>query len=112
VRQTTRRQGRRLDRSGELRHARAVSRGVSSLGGGGTTLLTIIALIVGIVGVVLGLDGTADEGAHARVRRACVLAAAVGAALALPAAAWAHAALLKTSPVASRTSTRRRQRCG
>lgn len=37
------------------------------------------------------------------MRRACVLAAAVGAALALPAAAWAHAALLKTSPVASRT---------
>jgi copper transport protein len=37
------------------------------------------------------------------VRRACILAAAVGAALTLPAAAWAHAALLKTSPVASRT---------
>jgi len=37
------------------------------------------------------------------VRRACVLAAAACAALALPAAAWAHAALLKTSPVASRT---------
>jgi copper transport protein len=36
------------------------------------------------------------------VRRACVLTAAVCAALALPAAAWAHAALLKTSPVASR----------
>jgi copper transport protein len=36
------------------------------------------------------------------VRRACVLAAAVGGALALPGAAWAHAALLKTSPVASR----------
>jgi copper transport protein len=37
------------------------------------------------------------------VRRAGALAAALGAALALPAAAWAHAALLKTSPVASRT---------
>ena len=37
------------------------------------------------------------------MRRACVLAAAVGTALALPAAAWAHAALLKTSPVASKT---------
>jgi copper transport protein len=36
------------------------------------------------------------------VRRAYVLTAAVCAALALPAAAWAHAALLKTSPVASR----------
>jgi copper transport protein len=37
------------------------------------------------------------------VRRACVLAAAVAATLAAPAAAWAHAALLKTVPVASRT---------
>jgi copper transport protein len=37
------------------------------------------------------------------VRRACVLAAVVAGALALPAAAWAHAALLKTEPVASRT---------
>jgi len=37
------------------------------------------------------------------VRRACVLAAAVATALAVPAGAWAHAALLKTVPVASRT---------
>jgi copper transport protein len=35
------------------------------------------------------------------VRRAAVLAAVVGAALAVPAAAWPHAALLKTFPVAS-----------
>jgi len=35
---------------------------VSSLGGGGTTLLTIIALIVGIVGVVLGLAALLTRG--------------------------------------------------
>jgi uncharacterized protein YcnI len=35
---------------------------VSSLGGGGTTLLTIIALIVGIVGVVLGLTALLTRG--------------------------------------------------
>ena len=33
-----------------------------------------------------------------------MLAAVVAAALALPAAAWAHAALLRTDPVASRTT--------
>jgi copper transport protein len=37
------------------------------------------------------------------MRRGVVLAAVVAAALVLPAAAWAHAALLRTSPVASRT---------
>jgi copper transport protein len=37
------------------------------------------------------------------VRRACLLAVVAAAALAWPAAAWAHAALLKTVPVASRT---------
>ncbi len=37
------------------------------------------------------------------MRRGCVLAFAVAAALAAPAAAWAHAALLRTEPVASRT---------
>jgi copper transport protein len=36
-------------------------------------------------------------------RRACAVLAAFGAALALPSAAWAHAALLHTEPVASRT---------
>ena len=35
---------------------------VSSLGGGGTTLLTIIALVVGIVGVVLGLAALLTRG--------------------------------------------------
>ena len=37
------------------------------------------------------------------MRRGCVLAAALVTALAVPAAAWAHAALLRTAPVASRT---------
>jgi copper transport protein len=37
------------------------------------------------------------------VRRAGLLALAAAAALALPASAWAHAALLRTDPVASRT---------
>ena len=36
-------------------------------------------------------------------RRSLLLVLAAAAALALPAAAWAHAALLQTSPVASRT---------
>ncbi len=36
-------------------------------------------------------------------RRALIALAAAGVALAMPAAAWAHAALLRTSPVASRT---------
>jgi uncharacterized protein YcnI len=36
--------------------------GVSSLGDGGTTLLTIIALVVGIVGVVLGLAALLTRG--------------------------------------------------
>ena len=37
------------------------------------------------------------------MRRGVVLALVAAAALALPAAAWAHAALLRTEPVASRT---------
>lgn len=37
------------------------------------------------------------------MRRACLLALGAAAALALPASAWAHAALLRTDPVASRT---------
>ena len=36
--------------------------GVSSLGGGGTTTLTIIALIVGAIGVLLGIAGLATRG--------------------------------------------------
>ena len=36
--------------------------GVSSLGGGGTTTLTIVALIVGGVGVLLGIAGLATRG--------------------------------------------------
>ena len=36
--------------------------GVSSLGGGGTTTLTIVALIVGAVGVLLGIVGLATRG--------------------------------------------------
>ena len=36
--------------------------GVSSLGGGGTTTLTIVALIVGAVGVLLGIAGLATRG--------------------------------------------------
>src|ERR671931_633468 len=62
--------------------------GVSSLSGGGATTLSIVALIVG---------------AAAHVRRVGVLALVATAALAMPAAAWAHAALLRTEPVASRT---------
>jgi methionine-rich copper-binding protein CopC len=37
------------------------------------------------------------------MRRVALLVLAAGSALALPAAAWAHAALLRTEPVASRT---------
>ena len=36
--------------------------GVSSLGGGGTTTLTIVALIVAAVGVLLGIAGLAPRG--------------------------------------------------
>ena len=36
--------------------------GVSSLGGGGTTTLTIVALIVAAVGVLLGIAGLATRG--------------------------------------------------
>jgi uncharacterized protein YcnI len=36
--------------------------GVSTLGGGGTTTLTIVALIVGAVGVLLGIAGLATRG--------------------------------------------------
>jgi uncharacterized protein YcnI len=36
--------------------------GVSSLGGGGTTTLTIVALIVGAVGVLLGIAALATRG--------------------------------------------------
>jgi uncharacterized protein YcnI len=36
--------------------------GVSSLGGGGTTTLTIVALIIGAVGVLLGIVGLATRG--------------------------------------------------
>jgi len=35
---------------------------VSSLGGGGTTTLTIVALIVGAIGVVLGIVALATRG--------------------------------------------------
>src|SRR5205085_3461644 len=41
--------------------------------------------------------------ARSRVRRTCVVALAATAGLALPAAAWAHAALLRTVPQASGT---------
>jgi uncharacterized protein YcnI len=36
--------------------------GVSSLGGGGTTILTIVALIVGAIGVLLGIVALAARG--------------------------------------------------
>jgi uncharacterized protein YcnI len=36
--------------------------GVSSLGGGGTTTLTIVALVIGIAGVVLGIVALATRG--------------------------------------------------
>jgi uncharacterized protein YcnI len=36
--------------------------GVSSLGGGGTTTLTIVALLVGVAGVVLGIVALATRG--------------------------------------------------
>jgi len=36
--------------------------GVSELGGGGTTTLTIVALIVGAIGVLLGIAGLATRG--------------------------------------------------
>ena len=39
-----------------------VVEGVSSLGGGGTTTLTIVALIVAAVGVLLGIAGLATRG--------------------------------------------------
>jgi uncharacterized protein YcnI len=35
---------------------------VSSLGGGGTTLLTIIALVIGAIGIVLGITALATRG--------------------------------------------------
>src|SRR6185436_471283 len=44
-----------------------------------------------------------DQRPAADVRRAALLTAVAVAALALPAAAWAHAALLRTVPEASRT---------
>ena len=79
----------------------------SSFGGsGGSSTLAIVALVVG--GLALVLAGVGARHRHrealAGVRRSCVvvLAAAV-AALALPAAAWAHAALLRTDPLPSGT---------
>ena len=82
------------------------------LGGGSSSTLTIVALVVGAVGVVLGDRRAGDERAALDVRRAALLAAVAVAALALPAAAWAHAALLRTVPEASRTVNRHRRRCG
>ena len=54
---------------------------------------------------LLGIVALVTRGRNAGVRRPAViaLAAAAACALAMPAAAWAHAALLRTSPVASRT---------
>ncbi len=80
----------------------------SSLGGG-VSVLTIIALVVGVLGLLAG--GFAlhrrIEGARARVSRAirtaavALVAAAVAAGVALPAIADAHAYLVKTVPAAS-----------
>ena len=76
---------------------------VSDLGGGSSSTLTIVALVVGAVGVRARDHRARDERPAPDVRRAAVLTAVAAAALALPAAAWAHAALLKTVPEASRT---------
>ncbi len=50
-----------------------------------------------------GNRGAGYPGSAARVRRAALLASMAVAALAMPATAWAHAALLRTVPSASRT---------
>ena len=83
----------------------------SSLGGGGTSTLTIVALVVGAVGVcsvriaLIAVAAAAAAAEAARVttqRGGVVLALAVVAvALLLPAAASAHAYLIKTVPSAS-----------
>ncbi len=80
----------------------------SSLGsGGGNSTLAIVALVVGGVGVLLGgLALLARSGATAGVSvrgRSAAVAAAALAALLLPAAASAHAYLVKTVPAASVT---------
>ena len=76
----------------------------SSLGGGGSSTLALIALIVGAVGVA-GRDPRTRRRreALARVRRRGAHRGVVAAALALPASAFAHAALLRTVPQASGT---------
>ena len=87
-----------------------------SLGGGGVSLLTIIALVVGVLGLAAG--GLALLTTAARVReggrwherpvpdRIAVAAAVAAVAFAIPSLASAHAYLIKTQPAASGVLTR------
>ena len=56
------RQDRRLDGLRELGHAGTHVEASPTLGGGSSSTLTIVALIVGAVGVVLGILGLATRG--------------------------------------------------
>ena len=76
---------------------------VSDLGGSSSSTLTIVALDRRRDRRRARDRRPRDERPAADVRRAAVLSAVAAAALALPAAAWAHAALLRTVPEASRT---------
>ena len=77
--------------------------GVSDLGGGSSSTLTIVALVVGAHRRVARNPRPGDEGTAARVRRSACSPLAAAAALALPAVAWAHAGLVRTVPSASKT---------
>ena len=87
---------------------------IGSFGGGGSSTLAIVALVVGALGLLVGVlalvGREAAAGVSCRGRRRVALVAAVVAALAAPAAAWAHAALLRTSPVGERHRRTRRPR--
>ena len=80
----------------------------SSLGGGGMSTLTIIALIVGLLGLVAGgfalvsSTGGKQQVAGMRCRGRIVVAlAAVAVGIVLPSSASAHAYLVKTVPAVS-----------
>ena len=67
----------------------------SLTGGGGTSTATWIALVLAAAALVLGIVALARQGWEPRagMKRVALIAAVAGAALALPAAAWAHAVL-------------------
>ena len=109
------RHGRRLERRRELRHARADDRGESPISAAApSSTLAIVALVVGGVGVAARRSSRWRAGAAADMsaggRARCGRRA--GGALALPAAAWAHAALLAHTSAGERHARpRRRPRC-